>query len=270
MRLKVGWIIIISLWAYLPPIVPALHAADEPPVFVCVDTLYPFLYRDNEGAKGPLYDISLVIFKRLNLQAKIELYSFPLIIRYLQEGTVDGVLMLYKNVDRESFILYPELPLWESSINVYVRRGGEFGFRSVEDLYGKRVGNRTDFFISDAFNKAVKQNRLVLDEAREVVFNLKKLLAGRIDCYIGDSWATEYFIDHLDLGKEIVALSSPIVPNAGLYLAITKTGKRIKDKKGFISDLERVIHDVREDGTLRRIEADYNLEAGLRPDAVIK
>lgn len=256
MRYRLWWLItftVVALYAYAP----VVQAIDDRPVFVSVDTLSPFLYQDKEGIKGPVYELSRVIFNRMGRDVNIELYSFPLIIRYLEEGSVDGVLMIYRNTERQKFILYPDEPLWESAICIYVKRGREFNFRTVADLYGKRVGNRTDFFVSDEFTRAVNQNLLVLDEARELSFNLKKLLAGRIDCYVGDVGHTHYMIDKLDMGNEVVELLPPLVPKAGLYMALSKKGTRIKDKGAFLKLLDQAIREVKKDGTYKAFENEY-------------
>lgn len=229
-------------------------AQAEPLVFVCIDSMYPILYHDKGVIKGPLYEISKIVFNRLKTEVTIEILSFPLILRYLKEGNADGVLMIYKNEERKAFLLYPDMPLWDADINVYVKKGNEFTYRTVEDLYGRRVGNRTDFFVSDLFSKAVKENLLILDDAREPGFNLKKLQAGRIDCYVGDSWSTDFMIEQLDLENEIVALPTPIVPNTGLYMAITLNGHRIKEKKQFVDRLSDVIREMKKDGTLKRFD----------------
>lgn len=246
---------IVSMMIFF--IVSEANAGDDTLVFAGIDSTIPFSYKDNGGYKGIFCDITDEIIRRLNVDAKVELLSFALILRYLKDGTVDGCFMLYRNKERESFALFSDQPVLRSSINVYVIKGQEFPFQSVKDLFGKRVGKQANFFTSKEFVDAVDTRRLVLDEARTCELNLKKLIAGRIDCYVGGAIGTYHSIKELGVAGQVVPLSTPLVSGMETYFAISKASKRLTMKTTFMERLNMVIHDMYEDGTIQRIEDGY-------------
>lgn len=234
-----------------------LRAEEEPIVIAGLDNYPPISFRDNGECKGILSDICKELLRRMNVDAKLTLLSVPLLLRNLENGQVDGAYMLFFNKEREKFLLLSALPLMTSSINVYTKRGYEFEFHSLKDLHGKQVGKQNSLLISDAFNTDVKNGWIILDEAREVEFNLKKLLAGRIDCFLGGNLGTRYQLNFLGIHNQVTELPNPIVPDLKLYFGLSKAGTRIKNKEGLMKKANLVIREMHEDGTIQYIQDLY-------------
>lgn len=236
---------------------PRSFSDDGTLVFVGIDGTIPFSYKENGNHHGIFCDIAGEIIRRMKVDAKIDLLSFALITRYLKDGAVDGCFMIYHNKERETYLMYARTPVLRSSINVYVKKGHGFDFESVTDLYGKRVGKQSNFFTSKAFVTAVENKRFILDEARTCEFNLKKLMAGRIDCYVGGDIGTRHSIKKLGLKGQVVALPTPLVYPMETFFAISRFSKKIQQQKIFIDTVDRIIREMYEDGTIQRIEASY-------------
>jgi len=52
--------------------------------------------------------------------------------------------------------------------SVFVKKGREFDFNRIEDLYGKTVGIQRGWFVSDEFDKAVSEEKSLLMRQRRM------------------------------------------------------------------------------------------------------
>lgn len=231
--------------------------AEEPLVFVGIENSVPYSYDEDGVRKGILYDSIAEIVRRLGIEAKIELVPFNRMLHVLQNGTADATFMIYRNKEREKYLLYSRLPMSESSINVYTRRGKEFAVNDVKDLYNKKVGKQSGFFISAEFDQAARAEKFTVDEAVHGDANLKKLVSDRIDCYVGGLQMSRYYIKRLKLQGQISELTPPIVSGVQTYFALSKAGSRIKNKKAFLKKINETIKALYKDGTFERIQNSY-------------
>lgn len=231
--------------------------ADDTLHFVGVQNIIPFAYEEEGQKKGIDYEIFMEISKRMGFTAKIELLPWKRVWEYLKKGSIDGTIDIYFNKNREEFIIYSKIPIRYSAIHVFVNKGHEFDFRNISHLSGKTVGKQSGFFISHEFEQAVKSKKIVLDEAREVDRNLKKLILKRIDCLVSNPQVVKFYMKKLGLQHEIVELPVPLVPGKKVHLALSKNGKNIKDKLQFMEEINKTIKEIHGDGTFQEISAKY-------------
>ena len=231
--------------------------ADDTLHFVGVQNIIPFAYEEEGVKKGIDYEVFMEISKRMGFTAKIELLPWKRIWESLKKGSIDGTFEIYFNKKREEFIIYAKNPMRYSVINVFVNKGSEFEFRNVNDLFGKKVGKQSAFFISPEFEQAVKSKKIVLDEARDVDRNLKKLISKRIDCIVSNPQIVRFYMKKLGLQDKIVELPVPLVPGQKIHLALSKKGKNIKDKLQFMEEISKTLKEIHLDGTFQKISDKY-------------
>ncbi|MBT8368417.1 MAG: transporter substrate-binding domain-containing protein [Deltaproteobacteria bacterium] len=231
--------------------------ADDTLHFVGLQNIIPFAYEEEGVKKGIDYEVFIEISKRMGFTAKIEFLPWKRIWEYLKKGSIDGTFQIYFNKKREEFIIYSKIPMRYSTINVFVNKGHEFDFRNISDLFGKTVGKQSGFFISPEFEQAVKRKKIILDEARDVDRNIKKLILKRIDCLVSNPNIVRFYMKKLGLQHEIVELPVPLVPEKKVHLALSKNGKNIKDKLPFMEEINKTIKEIHGDGTLQKISDKY-------------
>lgn len=225
--------------------------------FVAIENIVPFSYEEGGQIKGIDYEFFMEISKRVGFTPKATLAPFKRTLHLLETGTTDGSFQIYYKKEREEFLIYSEIPMHYSNVMVYVKKDDDFIFNKIEDLYGKKVGIQSGFFISPEFQKAVDEKKIVVDEARECEMNLKKLVSGRIDCFISSSQLAMFFINTLGFQEKIKELPTLLVSTKGTYLALSKNGKNIKDKSEFIKKINAAMKEITEDGTYEKIENKY-------------
>lgn len=68
-----------------------------------------------------------------------------------------------------------------------------------QDFADVVIGINRGFLLSDAFWHAVQDGKIKIDEAANSEVNLRKLAAGRIDCYANDQFAVQFVLRKLQL-----------------------------------------------------------------------
>ncbi len=160
-------------------------------------------------------------------------------------------------LQREEFLIYSELPIHYSTYGVFIKKGSGFVFNTVTDLYGKRMGKVRGFFFSEEFKRAVRDKKIILEEANNTESNLKKLAAGRIDGFVSNSQMAKFYIKKLGLGEDITEFPTPLVADKPLYIALSKKGKAISDKPGFMKKINAAMKSLKEDGIFKEINDKY-------------
>jgi ABC-type amino acid transport substrate-binding protein len=130
-----------------------------------------------------------------------------------------------------------------------VKKGKEFDFTGIEDLYGKRIGIQSGWFVSSQFDEAVSECKILAEETTENESNLQKLHQGRIDAFISNYHISMYTLKKLALLENIVTLPKPVKKKKGVYWTISKKANNIKNKSEFIEKVNKAIEEIHNDGT---------------------
>jgi len=225
-----------------------------------VENVSPLIFQENGQMKGLDYDIWMELSKRLGVQANIQLLPFKRLWSNLQTGELDGTLQIYYNADRENEIIYSKTPMHWSAHYVIVRKADlpKFKGGTLDDLYGKTVGKNAGFFVTKEFEEAVKAGKITVDEQTSSELNLKKLVAGRIDCYVSNLHSAIWAAKQLGIQDQIAPLGQPFAEKKGTFFAISKKSKNIADKEGFMAKVDAELAKMHADGTVDRIWEKYS------------
>lgn len=217
----------------------------------------PWIYEENGVIKGIDYEAFQKVAKRLKFDFTVKLLPFKRCFDYLIKGKIDGMLLLYYKKERESFVNYVlDAPMHYSKYYVFVKKGKEFKFNSISDLHGKIIGNIRTFTISEEFDKAVNENKIIIEEVEYREQNITKLLLNRIDAFVSNYASTKLVLNKLKLSNEVVHLPHPIIEKP-VYFAFSKNSTNVKDKDKMIKAFTQAINEIKEDGTYDKIFDKY-------------
>lgn len=173
----------------------------------------------------------------------------------VRSGEVDGAFAAFETAERQAFCLYVGV-LHVEAFYLFARKGNEFPYTQISDLYGKRAGIDRGVFVSDAFERAVHDGRGTLEEVNDMgMINIRKLNAGRIDAAIGDLGVMKYHVKLLNLEQRIVPLQ-PVREPTPAYLILSKTST-LNNKLELQDMMRETLHGMREDGTYHAIYDRY-------------
>lgn len=236
--------------------------AGEPLVFGGVSDIHPLAFEENNEVKGFLTDVFLEVARRSGYNnATVRLYPFKRLNKYLKEGRVDGTVSIFYKKERESYLIYSKSPVLISRTLAFVKKGREFSFDSINDLYGKTVGMLSGWTVHNVeLEKAINEGKIKTDKTTRLEENVKKLMLNRFDCLISTEQITWYHINVLGFSGDIVALDKAITENK-TYLALSKKSKNIPDPLKFIDTLNNALDTVLTDGTHKKIQKKYQVRS---------
>lgn len=231
-------------------------------VTLLVDDAYPpYSYVSEGGEAAGLYIDVVRKADELLTSYDIELQPIPwkrgLVM--IENGKALGILPPYLRKDDRPYIQPYSVPIMEESV-VVICNEARFGNRKFErypdDLKDLIVGNNTGFLVpGPAFFEQAKRGEFRLVESGGTTSNMRKLVAGRIDCYIQDKLAA--FNVLYDLGQ----------PTSGLVIAHnvrTETGHvgysasfAADYREDFIKSFDSVIRKLKQDGIIDDLVNDF-------------
>lgn len=216
-----------------------------------VDNFPPFSYMAEGKLTGVDIDLIDEMARRIGINIKIQVSPWARVISSLRKGDIEGGFAAFETEERKEFCLYVGVLHFEE-FYIFVRKGNEFSYSGVVDLYGKRIGKDRGVFVGDEFERAAKEGRIDLDEVNDMdMMNIKKLNAGRIDAAIGDLGVMQYYAKLLGVEKNIIPLK-PIRKPTPAYLVLSKNSP-LENKAELQKKMRVALDEMRKDGTYKKI-----------------
>lgn len=225
---------------------PLAAPGGGPPVPVAVDNAYPPYMFGTNPAQGLYPEIIRAAFKAENLPVNVAGYPWKRALRLGQErkAAVGGI---YQNLKRLQAFDYSD-PLFTETLVVCVRKGQGFPFRGLVDLSGKRVGINRGWSYGEVFDSARRAALFTAEEAADNAANLKKLLAGRVDCTIVDVLSLRQILKRMAWHDKIESLEVPAAINSA-HLVFAKQAHQ----RHVLETFNRGLVKIKANGTYRRI-----------------
>jgi polar amino acid transport system substrate-binding protein len=256
-------------YAAIPVLLGALAAAPaaaQPapqPVTIYVDDAYPpYSYAVNGAASGVYPAVLARIFAGMP-GYKVELQPVPWKrgLRLLEQGEGFALAPPYYRPAERPWMDY-SAPIVLESVVVYCNEA--VAARTAEprwpdDYHGLRIGVNMGFLLGGAaFDTARRGGRLTVEEARGTDENLKKLLLGRIDCYMNDRAAIQHALQRAraeDAYQRMAHIvETNVVSQENGYLGFTRLhGERWPFRADFIRQFNLVLETLRRSGELGQI-----------------
>lgn len=232
-----------------------VQAKDEL-LFVTLDSFPPFTWQEGEKAVGIDVDIIKALSKRSGIPIKIEFKPWKRVIYMIREGEADGGFAAFKTPEREIFSLFIEPAMHYSTYKVFVKKGKEFEFNSIRDLFGRTIGKNHGFKISQEFDRALEDHDILTIEGRTMEHNIKLLKAGRTDGLLGNEAEVLHVMKLLGIQDDLVALPKPLRVPRPAYLMISRASD-VSKNNALMDKLRQTLSDMKADGTFDEINARY-------------
>ncbi len=229
-------------------------------IFVMNNTnVKPYRWYEGDNIKGSDVDIIRELAKRLGIKIQFRPLPFKRLLANLKVGRYVGTGAIYKNEERAQYLHYVEVPFRWTNLKVYTKVGQEFSFNKISDLYGKTLGKNAGYSISDAFDQAEDEKKIIVSEGNKYENLLMMLLAGRLDGIVGIAEVIQYYITTMNLTDKIKVLPHSLRKPRPSYLVLSK---KATTSQRFIDDIHRLMSEMAEDGTLQKITNKYGFGYG--------
>jgi polar amino acid transport system substrate-binding protein len=141
----------------------------------------PFL-DPNQTSKGIIAEIATAAYATQGYELEITFVPWARAITGVKNATFDLLLGTWLTEERTEFLQFSE-PYLNNSIKFIKKKGNTFDYSGLESLTGKSVGIVREYGYGDDFLSAKNFKR---PEAKNLISNIRKLIAGRIDLTLED------------------------------------------------------------------------------------
>jgi len=215
---------------------------------------YTFMNNETEEMEGIMIDIANAIGERLDKEIEIHPMTFASLIQALEGDKVDVISagMVMTDERREVIDFTDEVFGFGEGLVVHEDNNE---IHSFEDLEGKNVGSQKGTIYHDLLEESGLPESITVYEA--IGDMLQELSNGRLDAVITDEPVSIYLKENNPNFKIKIIndYESQIVDGVGLGVA--------KGNDELVNDLNEVIAELREDGTLQEIYDEWNVSWDL-------
>ena len=194
--------------------------------------------------------------QRLDIKCNVRFLPWKRVLLETKIGKIDGGFGAFKTPEREEFAYFLEYPLHYSTYSVFVKKGQEFRYEKLDDLYGKKIGINRGFKLSKDFDEAATTKKIHVEEAGDMTANITKLMEDRISATVGNYHETLFTLKEMKLSDQVVSLNPPVVPPKEAYLMISKVAN-IPNKLSLIEKMNRILKTMYDDGAVDHISSNY-------------
>ncbi len=242
----------------------ASAAAQTTVPIVTEDAYPPFVYVDDSGALTGIYPAILeAAFARLE-GYEVEVHAMPWAraLKQVERGDAFAVFPPYASSGaKRPFLDRYSAPIWMERLVLVCGAHVDAAGRSVwpDDFHGLTVGANAGYIMGgDAFVAAVDAGAITLEEAPDAASNLRKLIAGRIDCYVNAAMAIEAGLAEIGAtsGDRAALAHVMILDENAANVGYSAAGD-YPYKADFADALDAVLNEMRESGELERIVAEF-------------
>lgn len=226
-------------------------------VIMPVDNWPPYRVVSNGTMRGLDFDLMKELTERVPFRVAYLPMPWNRSLVQMQQGKVDAMTGLARRPEREQFIYYIEPPYSVCSTVFYTPEGKGRSIRTYEDLKDRRLG----FVLGSAYFPQFDEDQTLgkIGVATEGQL-IKMILAGRLDAFVGTDCQVDYELVSQGLtGKIEKAVFRP-GNTVDLYFGVSRYSLFF----GYVEELERVMRQMKQDGTLQRINESYFSPAGKR------
>jgi len=231
----------------------SIAKANERNVTIGISTGYPpYYFYHNGQATGICVDVLHWVAQDLKITITYESYPWKRLLSSAQQGQIDGVMPLFRTVERESYLYFDGLDIapeknvlfsWKNSDVMY-----DGSFQSLahypigvvsEYSYGKKFDN------FNGFTKVVTQSDQHLIE----MFKFKRFSIG-----VANQGVAMFYAKKEGIAEKIQFLTPPI-SNEQLYIGFSRIRGHELLSKEFVQSLKR----IKEAGLYQEILAKYGM-----------
>ena len=177
------------------------------------------------------------------------IYPFKRGLERIKHGEVDVILMVSQSKEREKFMLF-SMPIRHVKFVFYHSAElDNFTWSDWKDLQSYTIGSVTGYNIGEDWKNAIAKYHLKVEEVKTDIFNVEKLLRGRIDLFVTDHEVMQQIIEHnLKYQGKLKWHTKPVFESVNSFGV---------SKQSFLAPMFPRINEelrkMKEDGTFQRI-----------------
>lgn len=215
----------------------------------------PYIYEHQGQTVGVCAELVEAAFAIMGVSVSYTQYPFPRMLEYGRLGRVDAVMMVFKTVEREGFLYYPDQPLLYEENAFFTKQNTQIAYSGeLEELEQYTIGVINGFSYGEVFDNA---KNLKKELSRNDKMLLKKLLANRFEVGVGNRYVINYHANKMNALDKIKFLQPNLFDRHPLYIGFSRA---IAGNQGLTEQFSEAIKTLKETGQYQRILQKYNLD----------
>ncbi len=217
---------------------------------IVFDAYPPYEYKDDNGTmKGLDIDILKAIAKNENVSFEYILVPWARALSMAEMGDCDAIISLFKNPEREKFLLFPSEGLGYETNVIFANDSFKGDIKTIGDLKGKTIGIVTEYFYGKEFDE---YNGYTKEESKDQETLFKKLANNRVSLVITNELVGYYMLKSMNVNN--VRKLSYIADNQALNIGVSK--KSVNSVE-LLKLLNKGLNDLKKSGELTKIRNNY-------------
>jgi len=227
----------------------------------------PLIYRDREGLpKGIFHDVLTEAFRRMNISLQNQLYPWSRAQKIVKEGSADGMVTVYTKTRQKIFEATSPIVVVEE--HVFTNKNNPklnkiLNIRSLDELKRFIIVDTVDAGWS---RENLKEMHVIWVPTAESALNM--IASKRADVYLMSNFTGPYFIQEqiekkgplYEQLREVVMGNYPITTMEYRLLI-----RRDSPYVNIIEQFNRVLHQMQQDGTYKKIIQRYKIDMRYKP-----
>lgn len=178
-----------------------------------------------------------------------------------EDGEADGCFNTGRTEWRREWAYFNDEILFTERYVLFVLKDSSISVpRDMDDVGHLRVGIQRGYTYGGAFQKALDEKRFkAVEEVGTIELNIKKLIHGRIDFFVGDRIPTFYYLDEAGVRDKVFIIKGDstggelTISTWPTYVAFSKTTVSSE----YVKKFNDALLQIKQDGTYERIFEKY-------------
>lgn len=236
-------VLVLSLCFSHPAQARSLHVVTEP--------WKPFVFVEGGQPTGVDFEVVRSVFEHMGIDIHVEFLPWKRCLNMIKEGEADALLDVSITADRLAYIHFPEEHLSNSNSNIFYLNNKPLTYHSLADLSGMTIGTQFGYSYSAEFDKA---DNFTKEPVSDIAFNIRKLMAGRIDAFIANRVFGEQAVRAKGLSN-IISFAPPPISGGNLYIGFSR--KRVT--ADFVRQFDHALQEFKKTPEYATIREQYGL-----------
>ena len=204
----------------------------------------PLEFVQNNQYKGLVIDLTKAIFKKANINAKIQLMDWAKAQEFVKDNKADALMQININEDRLKYLDFSN-DLLTSKFVIY-KKSERKDLKDIYSFNNKTVAVFNKSYSASLIKKYPKIKTKIIKTMKE---GLELLLKNKVDGVLNDSHSGDYTIS-INNFKGIIKLETPL-DNSHSHIAVRKGNKKL------LNAINEGLRIINEDGTRKNIIAKW-------------
>jgi polar amino acid transport system substrate-binding protein len=227
--------------------------AQSKKVTAAADAWPPFIDPDSPG-QGLSLEIARAAFATQGYVLEMEFVPWARAEAAARDGQIDILPDIWMTEERKREFVFSD-PYAANEVKFILKKGSGFEYKGMDSLTGKLVGVVRGYGYNDAFKKASNFKK---EEAPDVLTNIKKLVAGRLDLTLEDQIVVSAFVKKSDPRLlEQIEFTKDSLSSNNLYIASGTKNPRARE---LIEAFNKGLAIIKANGKYAEIMKGYGLK----------